>query len=71
MLITTSSLTTSPDAERSFSKYNQLLTPLRTYLTPETLHMVVFVLEFKCLETLELQCSSLDCLEFWTVILEC
>jgi len=37
------SVTTSADAERSFSKYNQLLTPQRTRLAAETLRMLEFL----------------------------
>ena len=37
------SVTTSADAERSFSKYNQLLTPQRTWLAAETLRMLEFL----------------------------
>jgi len=36
-------VTTSADAERSFSKYNQLLTPQRTRLAAETLRMLEFL----------------------------
>jgi len=43
MLTTTSSLTTSACVERSFSKYNQLLTPQRPRLTPETLRLLEFL----------------------------
>lgn len=37
------SLTTSADVERSFSKYNQLLTPQRTRLSEGTLRMLEFL----------------------------
>lgn len=37
------SVTTSADAERSFSKYNQLLTPQRTSLSESTLRMLEFL----------------------------
>jgi len=36
------SVTTSADVERSFSKYNQLLTPQSIRLTAETLRMLEF-----------------------------
>jgi hypothetical protein len=36
-------VTTSADAERSFSKYNQLLTPQSTRLAAETLRMLEFL----------------------------
>jgi len=37
------SVTTSPDVERLFSKYTQLLTPQRTRLAAETLRMLEFL----------------------------
>ena len=37
------SLTTSADAERSLSKYNQLLTPQRTRVAAETLRRLEFL----------------------------
>jgi hypothetical protein len=36
-------VTTSADAERLFSKYNQLLTPQHTRLVAETLRMLEFL----------------------------